>query len=467
MRLHIIIVLILLAAGWTLSACTSVARNERVNFGRYDEERFAALSEALNELPESSVGQESTPEGLSGTLDLDQLIRQAEARSPKLAAAYEKWRGAVAGITVATTLPDATFSYTEFIRSIETRLGPIERRFMLQQKLPNPGKLVAREEQAVGEASAMRANFQATRLGLRESLLVAYVELQALDARLEILRQLAATLRSIEEVIEARVTASLAPQSALLRVQVEAERLESDAESLEKRRPSLASALTAIIGTRISPEARAEVLPSTPPSKLPDEAKMVALAIDHPSVQEEFARMAIADAKVDEAGWMWVPDIFFGVEYQMVGKPNIPSAMLPDEYGEDAVAVTVGISIPWQFHMNLARGDKARAERQAAGFMVDQRRLDIEARLEAQLFEWNDAARLIELYDQTVLPKARQTLELVRSDFTADEATLTDVLDSERALLAAELSLINARVSLLKAEARIESIVSRDLETIP
>ncbi|MBZ0135446.1 MAG: TolC family protein [Planctomycetes bacterium] len=465
MRVHRIAGL-LLAASLTLSACTSAARNQRNSFERYDEARLAALSEALKELPDGGSAADTPDNGLTGTLDLDQLVRQAEVHSPRLAAAYEKWRGAVAGITFSTALPDATFSYTEFIRSIETRLGPIERRFMLQQGVPNPGKLVAREEQAAGQAAAMQANFEATRLGLRESLVLAYIELQSLDARLEILRELAQTLRSIEEVIEARVTASLAPQSALLRVQVEAQRLESDAESLEKRRPAIAAALTAIVGTRVSSKAHAAALSKTLPANLPEEAKLVALAIDHPSVQEEFARMSIADAKVNEAGWMWVPDMFFGVEYQMVGKPDIPSAMLPNEYGEDAVAVTVGLTIPWQFHVNLSRGDMARAERQAAKFMVDQRRLDIHARLEQQLFAWSDAARLVELYDGTVLPKARQTLELVRSDFTADSATLTDVLDSERALLAAELSLVNSRVDLLKAEARIESIVARDLETI-
>ncbi|MCF6227760.1 MAG: TolC family protein, partial [Planctomycetes bacterium] len=96
----------------------------------------------------------------------------------------------------------------------------------------------------------------------------------------------------------------------------------------------------------------------------------------------------------------------------------------------------------------------------------EQRRLDIQARLEGQLFAWEDASRLIELYDETVLPKARQTLELIHNDFTTDKATLTDVLDSERMLLASELSLINAHVDLLSARARMESIVATDLATL-
>lgn len=465
MRIQRVILCLALAA-LGLTACTSAASRERDAFDDFDRERSRHLSEALNESPDGAGGETPARSELTGTLELEQLIRQAEIHSPKLAAAYEKWRGAVAGITVSTAVPDATLSYSEFIRSIETRLGPIERRFMLSQRVPNPGKLVAREEQAAGNAAAMRANFEATRLGLRESLVTAYIDLQVLDAKKAILVELAETLRDIEEVIDARVAANLVPQSALLRVQVEATRLESEAETLEKRRPALAAALSAIVGLKVDPGATTPALPELAPRELPDEARLVAYAIDHPSVREEFARVAVADAKVNEAGWMWVPDLTFGLEYQMVGIPNIPKAMRPDEYGEDAVSVSVGLTIPWQFHVNNARGDMARAERQAARYMVDQRRLDMTARLEAQRFAWEDAVRLVELYDETVLPKARQSLELVRNDFTADRAGLTDVLDSERELLAAELSLINARVDLLKAEARMESIVARDLETI-
>jgi outer membrane protein TolC len=456
--------LIISAAVLGLGACTSSASREREAFSNA---HWQHLADALEHQPAANTKAEQQPESrLSGKLKLDELIRLSELHSPRLAAAYEKWRGSVRGITAATALPDATFTYTEFIRSIETRLGPIERRFMLQQMVPNPGKLVAREEQAASGAAAMRSNFEATRLGLRESLVVAFVDLQALDERLRILDRLVEILASIELVVEARVTASLAPQSALLRVQVELERLRSERASLEQRRPALAAALTAIVGAKVAGNATAPSLPRATPGALPEDAKLAALALDHPSVQEQFARAAIAGAKVTETGWMWVPDLMFGFEYQMVGIPDIPASMRPDEYGEDAWAFSIGLTIPWQVHVNLARGDMARAEESAARFMVEQQRLDLQARLAGQQYAYRDAARLIELYDETVLPKARQTLELVQNDFTSDRATLTDVLDAERALLATELSLINARADLLKARARLESIVARDLETI-
>lgn len=455
--------LILSVALLALGACTSSASREREAF---DNARWQHLADALEHQPAANTKAVNQPESrLSGELKLEELIRLSELHSPRLAAAYEKWRGSVRGITAATALPDATFTYTEFIRSIETRLGPIERRFMLQQMVPNPGKLVAREEQAASGAAAMRSNFEATRLGLREALVVAFVDLQALDERLRILDRLVEILASIELVVEARVTASLAPQSALLRVQVELERLRSERTSLDKRRPALAAALSAIVGSKVADNATAPPL-AREAAPLPEDARLAALALDHPSVQEQFARAAIADAKVTETGWMWVPDLMFGFEYQMVGIPDIPASMRPDEYGEDAWAFSVGLTIPWQVHVNLARGDMARAEESAAKFMVEQQRLDLQAKLAGQQYAYRDAARLIELYDETVLPKARQTLELVQNDYTADRASLTDVLDAERALLASELSLINARADLLKARARLESIVARDLETI-
>lgn len=462
MRTKLLVALAL--AAWLLSACTSAASRERDAFENTNWRHISAELEKARATDEKHTSAAAKPVG--GVLKLDELIRRSELRSPRLAAAYQKWYASVRGITVATALPDATFTYAEFIRSIETRLGPIERRFMLQQRVPNPGKLVAREEQAAGNAAAMRANFEATRLGLREALVIAYVNLQALDARVAIVQRLVQTLASIESAIEARVTANLAPQSALLRVQVELERLRSEAKSLRDRRPSLAAALSAVVGTRVADDAQTSPLPTGVPESLPAEAKLTALVIDHPSVREQFARVAVAHAKVNETGWMWVPDLTFGFEYQMVGIPDVPRALRPKHYGEDAVAVSVGITIPWQVHVNLARGDAARAQESAARFLVAQERLDLQASLSSQEFAYKDAARLIGLYDDTVLPKARQTLELVQNDFTADRAGLTDVLDAERALLATELSLVNARADLLKARAKLESLVARDLETI-
>lgn len=439
-----------------IAACTSSASHERRVFREFDPEQAARIAAALDQ------ASEPPPVATGGVLSLPALIREAELRSPRLAAAYQKWRASVSGITTSTALPDARLSYTYFMNSIDERVGPIEHRLMLEQMVPNPGKLVARQEAAAGNARAMRANFEAARLGLREQLLTAWADLQALDSRIAVIERMAEILRDIEQVVEARLTAGLAPQSAMLRIQVEAERLESDARTLERRRPALISALEAVTGVALPADARVDPAPGGAAAELPRRAALLAHTLAHPTLEAEFAKVAIASARVDEAGWMWVPDFMFGFEYMVMDRMENRMA---DE-GRQAIGLTAGITIPWQFHVNAARGNAAQAEKQAARFMVEQQRLDLASRLAAQEYAYSDTARLIDLYAETVLPRARQTLELIRADFTAARATLTDVLDAERSLLAAELSLVNARADLLKARARIQSLIARDLETV-
>lgn len=450
-----------------LVACTSAASNQR----RYFEEA-EALRKSADALPGPGAGAppkepSRIPTADKGEVTLEELAREAELHSPQLAAAFEKWRASVERITVATDLPPAMFGYAEFIRSLETRLGPIERRFMFDQTVPNPGKLVFREEAAAGEAAAMKANFEAARLGVREAVSVAYIDVQALDRRAEILSRMAELLASVESVVETRIAVNLAPQSMLLRVQVEKERVRSDLESLRLRRPAMVSMLVAASGVALQPDVKLEPLPEQWGEELPDQALLTALALEHPSLQMDLAKVAVARAKRGEATWMWVPDFMFGLEYQMIGDPDVPAMMRPDEAGEDTVAVRFGISIPWGVHAHLARGNAAEAEERAARYLVEQRKLDLRARLDGQLFASRDADRMASLYDETVLPKARQTLELVQADFVADRATLTDVLDAERMLLASELALVNARADQLRSRARLASLVGRDLSNLP
>jgi outer membrane protein, heavy metal efflux system len=332
----------------------------------------------------------------------------------------------------------------------------------LEQMVPNPGKLSARQRAAASEAAARRSAFESTRLSVREQVAVAYADVQALDARIAVMARIAELLRDIEGVVEARVRADLVPQSALLRVQVEADRVESDTATLALRRPSLMAALAAATGLTLDSDADVDPLPESAAPALPDRAALTARALDHPTVQVALARRAVASARVDEAGWMWVPDLMFGVEYMAMDRMD--GAM--SDAGRHGIGFMAGITIPWQVHVNAARGDRARAEELAAGHLVQQQRLELAARLETQMYAHEDANRLVELYAETVLPKARQTLELVRADFVTDRATLTDVLDAERSLLAAELSLIGARADVRKARARISALAARDLELI-
>lgn len=434
----------------TASACTSTARDERARFAAISQPELELIKEALE--PGRTRPESARPRGETS---LPELLKLSSVRSPLLGAAYYRWRGAVKNIGTAVAMPDAMLEYEQFLSAEPANIMRMEerRRVMLTQEIPNPGLLVARQQMLAAEASSMAEEFDAVKRELFRRVAVSFYDVQALDARVTLTRQLVEIARAIEAGMEPMLVSGGASQSELLRMQVEREELEGMLLSQSLRRRALVSALSAASGVELAPDVRLPglqdpALPSQPHSR----ALLVVKLDEHPMLQMEHAKAAVAHGRVVEAKWMWVPDFFVGGEWMEVDAP------MGMKGTRNVVGVRAGISIPWKFHVNAARSDAARANELAARFVIEQKRLDLKAELDSMLFELADAERMLMLLNQSTLPKARQALELARGDFSTGKASLTDVLSTQNTWLAGELSLINARVDLLKTRAGLESL---------
>jgi outer membrane protein TolC len=439
-----------------LSACTAV-NTERSRLDATPAPDFKALSSALDDVL-ADPARSQAPEALSAA-SLADIQRMSQTRSPFLAAAYYRWKAAVALIDTAFEMPEGMVEYREFMQAerANIRLMDERRSVMLSQMFPNPGKVVARQDMLAAEASAMAEEFSAVRRELRRQVTAAYVDIQSLDARAEVLRQLVALASGLEALMEPMVETGQATQASLLRMQVEREEMQSDLASLSLRRPALVKVLEAASGVRLDPAVTVDALPEVRRAVVPGRAEQLVALETHPMLQIAHAQARVADAKLIESRWMWVPDFFVAAEWMQM---NVPG----DMPFESAVAFRVGITIPWSFGANAARSNAAEAERMAALLVVAQKRLDLHAELDAMLFELADAERMLRLLGTSILPKARQALELIQGDFSAGRAGLTDVISAWQAWLGGELSLIRARAEALKSRAAVESLTGLTLK---
>lgn len=439
-----------------LTGCAAVSA-ERARFDSTPAPDVHALSSALDEVMQN--GQQAPEPAAETKASLAAILRMSQTRSPFLAAAYYRWKAAVASIDTAFEMPEGMVEYREFMQAESANIRRMDERrsVMVSQMFPNPGKVAAKQDMLAAEAGSMADEFNAVRRELRQRVIEAYVDIQALDARARVLQELTALAKGLEALMEPMVETGQATQADLLRMQVEREELESDLASLALRRPALVKVLEAASGVKLAPDVIVDALPVVRRASLPSRAEQLVALDTHPMLQMSHAQARVADAKVIESRWMWVPDFFVAAEWMQM---NVPG----DMPFESAVAFRVGMTIPWSFGANAARSNAAEAERMAARLVVAQKRLDLTAELEAMLFELADAERMLGLLGGSIVPKARQALELIQADFSSGRAGLTEVLSVWRTWLGGELSLIRARSEALKSRAAVEALIGTELK---
>jgi len=84
------------------------------------------------------------------------------------------------------------------------------------------------------------------------------------------------------------------------------------------------------------------------------------------------------------------------------------------------------------------------------------------ADLEIALFGLRDAHRKIDLYRDTLLPKAEQSMKITELAFTTGKAGFLDLIDSQRILLGFQLEHKRALADRARRLAEIEMLIGGD-----
>ncbi len=408
--------------------------------------------------PDSGQDPGQDPDPFDAT-DLRACVQHGLARSAELRAAFEEWRALTERVDHVAALPDPRFTWGEFLEEVQTRTGPQERRLALSQAFPWPGKLEAEARVADRRAEAAWHRVDAARLRVARDVEVAFHEYAFLARELGITADLVELLRGLEPVVQSRVRAG-AGQADLLRLQVEIGRLEDDLASLRRRRPAtsarLADAMSVAEGAALLPLAPL----AEPDPRRVDAAAAYARALERsPSLRELDEHLAADQEAEGLAGYRRKPGFAVGVDYIQTGDAVVP--MTPGS-GDDPILVSLSVSLPvWGASYSAAERE-ARHRVQAAAERIVAARSGLRAQVEEQAYRVEDAARRIELYRDSLIPRAREALDLTLAAYRTGGVSVLDLIDSERALLEFELSFWRACREQLQGEARLRALTGGD-----
>jgi len=412
----------------------------------------------------TQAGGAAEAPALSDSATPDEYIRYALYNSPEVEAAFQRWRAASERLPQVSALPDPMFAFGYYIEEVQTRTGPQEARLGIEQTFPWIGILQDREDAAAKAAMAAWRQFEAVRLRVAERVVATLHDLAYLDGTTAITRENLELLRSFEEVLRARYRVGSGAHPELVRVQVELGQVEDRATQLEAMRPPFVAELNAALNRPMDAavpravriEGRVASVDAVELSEIARRRNPVLLALDEEIEQQSY----LGDVAKKEG----LPDLTVGLDYVFTGEAINP--MTPGS-GDDPILLRFGINVPLWREKYDAGVREALARRLAVANERADRANRISAEIQRAWFEHTDANRRVGLYENTLVPKAEESLRASLAGFRAGDASFLDLLDTERTLLEFAVAAERARADRGKALARLNTLVGAPIPTRP
>ena len=185
-----------------------------------------------------------------------------------------------------------------------------------------------------------------------------------------------------------------------------------------------------------------------------------ALAATSPALRVLSHRVEEAHRAVDLARTAGYPELVVGADYTFVGsRAGVAGS------GDDALAVTLGLSLPvWRSTYRAeARGADARLHRAREEQQEAFNRLSSE--LEMSLYELRDAGRRVVLFRDSLVPKGEESVQALDTAYQSGDEGFLDLIDAQRVLLEFQLEAARAETDRAKALAVTERITGVALNT--
>jgi outer membrane protein, heavy metal efflux system len=364
---------------------------------------------------------------LTTNSSLSDFLKFAVLNQPSVAAAYYDWSASVERITTARSRPDPQLTFQMDIENIVSSVMP---GFMVN--FPGAGKLRAAAAIASGESQARYFTFETAILETTYEVKRAYYQLHFLEDRLRVNRATLELLSELEKLARAQNEVGKVTLQDVLRAQIEQNRLKTDVANLEDSRNSLRAELKSALG--LGPD---EVDPPSPKSFEPasldlSSEKLLASAMEHsPRLKAMEAEVRAAEAAIVLANKGRNPDFGIGLMADARTSPVLyrPVATVSLPIWKDKIAAQIA---------------EGQAAKKAAEARLSGEQIAIAVEFAERSVAYREATRNLEVLQQELLPKQRQSLEVARSGYLAGQIDFFNLTDAEQTLLRFALAEVDA-----------------------
>ena len=359
---------------------------------------------------------------------LGAFLTYAMLNQPRVEAAYFAYAAAVERITLERSLPDPRLTLELDIQEVVTTVMP-----GLMTDLPWVKKLRIRADVASAESQAKYFGFETAVLQTAFEVKRPYYQLYFLNERLRVNRETLTLLGQLEQIARSQVESGKGSLQDVLRAQIEQERLRTEIVNLDDSRNPMRAQLKAALGLgahQPSPPTPAH-FESTPLDLTSEQLFATALA-RNPRLKAMEAEVRMAETGIQLARTSKLPDFNVGIEADAKASPVMWRP-------------TLGVTLPIWRDKIAAEIASAQGRKRAAEARLSAEQIQLAVEFADKSFMYREATRNLRLLTESLLPKARQALEVARSGYTAGNVDFINLQEAQRSLLDFELAAVDAR----------------------
>jgi outer membrane protein TolC len=368
---------------------------------------------------------------------------------------------AKAGVTPAMAIDDPSFSYRAWQTPLlqPWNLNQTQHMFMFSQTFPGAGKRELRFEAASQAVDVAEAQLEVTRLDVMARVRGAFYELLRNQDELRLHDEQIELARQAVSAARIKYTVGRVPQQDVLKAQIAVTKL-ADHLAMFLQDGDLARArLNTLMGR--DPSSALEVTGEyAPAGALPAIVVLKQTALDHrPELKASAAAIKRLETNVRLAERNYKPDVSIGAGYMLM-----PSGSM----NRNGYMAELSFNLPW---LNRSKHDAEITEAQSE---VNVQRAELSAHeaivfqeIQEALIRANTAARLVEIYRDTLRPQAQATLRAASAAYQTDQTDFLNLIDSQNTALDVEYSYYRALADfdtrLVDIERAIGAPLPRDL----
>ncbi len=420
-------------------------------------ERKKLLVEDGNLIMENAKNEVVEIEDASG---IEDYIKVGLKKNPGLRAAFYKWKSSFKKISKEFSLPDPQFTFTEYIESVETRVGPQERVFSVSQKIPLPDKLWIRKSKAFKASEVEYYNFEKMRIDLIYKITDAYYEYAYLSKAVLLMEENIKLLKNFESVAQSKYKSGLVQNQDLLKVQVEQGKLENDLLSLQDLKSPLVARLIALLNLpkmTILPwpkESLEDIVMQDKYNEIDDLYEI--LKENNPEIQAISQQVEKSKDALKLAKREFFPDLTVG--FTQIDTGDAINSSLADS-GKDAQMVMFSVNVPLWINRLNAGVQEAKASVKASENLLENKKNELLSQLALVHYKVRDALRQSQLYKDALLPKATQSLNATQSGYEGGKVDFLSLIDAQRVLLNFQLAYYRHNANFHQRLSELQSLL--------